>query len=693
MSTPLMPWLRRLQRQQIVIMLAWLLPAWLVVTMVCGRYLPAGAAMASGLLAALVAAILCWRALRRMDLHWLVRRLDAGQAVLQDSSGLLLVDPPQLAPLQRLQRQRVADRLQALDADAGRLAIPRRRILLSWAVAAVVGLFLWLQPAPPRLHDADQSAADLATSAAAQTTGSILVTPPAYTGRPARRVAGLDAQVEQDATLHWTLRLDEPAQSVALHFHDGMKVPLQGHDRDWDGTAVRDQAGLYRVARDGVVDAQQPRQRIDVLVDQAPDIEMLQPAETLTLMAPDQLSQQIDFRVSDDYGIAAASILVTHAHGSGENVQFREQQIPLQPHDQTREGDRVVAHYSHLLAMDQLGVEAGDDVVVRISAIDNRRPQANISRSASHILRWPMQAAAAMDTLDGALQPVLPAYFRSQRQIIMDTEQLLADSETLDADGLLARSDSIGVDQRILRLRYGQFLGEETDIGDHGPGHGAQDDADGAVPPHGGAEALLEEYGHSHDDRDAATLFDPVTRETLRSALNAMWEAERHLRSGEPAAALPHEYEALENIKKVQEASRIYLARSGLETTPLDPQRRLTGERDDLQPRRQQLAALDGDNAVISAAWTALAINQLPDWPALEHWLREARADDDTDDSTLAILQAMDTLRADPQCAVCRQQLLAALWPRLPLPPAGLKPRRPPPQADIWRRAVEAGQP
>ncbi len=65
--------------------------------------------------------------------------------------------------------------------------------------------------------------------------------------------------------------------------------------------------------------------------------------------------------------------------------------------------------------------------------------------------------------LDGLMQQVLPAYFRSQRQIIIDAEKLIGDKRILSKDTFQKRSDAIGVDQHTLRLRYGQFLGEEDE--------------------------------------------------------------------------------------------------------------------------------------------------------------------------------------------------------------------------------------
>src|SRR5690606_1991140 len=148
----------------------------------------------------------------------------------------------------------------------------------------------------------------------------------------------------------------------------------------------------------------------------------------------------------------------------------------------------------------------------------------------------------------------------------------------------------------ILRLRYGQFLGEEaegaprpppthdadaTQAGDHEAGTAHHDD-DGhdhanesgargtGAPMMGREQDVLAEYGHTHDHAEAATLLDPDTRATLKQALDQMWQSELHLRQGRPDQALPFAYKALGFIKEVQQATRIYLARVGPELPPID---------------------------------------------------------------------------------------------------------------------------
>jgi hypothetical protein len=78
-------------------------------------------------------------------------------------------------------------------------------------------------------------------------------------------------------------------------------------------------------------------------------------------------------------------------------------------------------------------------------------------------------------------------------------------------------------------------------------------------------------------------LFDRETKGTLRQALAAMWDAERHLRVAHPHEALAPENRALEIIKALQQADRAYVQRVGFEAAPIDfAGRRLRGDVDDV---------------------------------------------------------------------------------------------------------------
>ncbi|KAK0359212.1 hypothetical protein LTR94_032209, partial [Friedmanniomyces endolithicus] len=86
--------------------------------------------LGAGLLGALIV-----RRAQRFDQVWLVRRLDASRADLEDSSALLFADPQGLGPLQRLQRSRLDQRLGQGMPDELAPDWSRRMIIALWAVA------------------------------------------------------------------------------------------------------------------------------------------------------------------------------------------------------------------------------------------------------------------------------------------------------------------------------------------------------------------------------------------------------------------------------------------------------------------------------------------------------------------------------------------------------------------------------
>jgi hypothetical protein len=198
-----------------------------------------------------------------------------------------------------------------------------------------------------------------------------------------------------------------------------------------------------------------------------------------------------------------------------------------------------------------------------------------------------------------------------------------------------------------------------------------------SAPGFGRGEDVLEDYGHTHDDAEAATLFDSETRATLKAALDRMWNSERELRQGRPGQALPHAYQALDFLKQVQQADRIYLARTGTVLPPIDASRRLTGKRDGIAPGRDPLVAATPASPAPAALWQALdaapgAAASPSDFDAAERWLgaNEHRIPD-----ALGVIAALDAVRRDPDCLPCHRQLRARLWPVLARPPAAPVPR------------------
>ncbi|GAB2489582.1 hypothetical protein [Arenimonas alkanexedens] len=624
-----------------------------------------------------VVPILAWRLRPGRDPRALARRLDA-RADLEDSADLLFATPQALGPLQAMQRQRLAERLAARPADL-RTAWPLRSLLLVWGVcgALAAAMLWWLPfsysltvPLPPR-PTAPVAAAPVATDVSLVNT-ALQIEAPAYTGLAATTQTELSGKLAQDSRLHWRLRFSPQPAAAELVFHDGLRLALTREGEDWTAARTLAKSTLYRIVPAGPLPLRDDAlHRLDVIPDQPPQIRVLTPERSLSLAISGQTRWDLDFEASDDYGLGAARLEITLAQGNGEQVTVKQQTIALRG-----DGDARLRRYVRSLDLPSLGLAEGDDLIVRLSVTDTRTPTPQSSRSASFILRWPMPPSTESTGMEGLVKKALPAYFRSQRQIIIDAEALLADRPRLEADAFMRRANNLGVDQRLLRLRYGQFLGEESEgepepppgyeDGEHsdddGHDHGGEPPA-GPTPP--GGESVLELYGHTHDEAEAATLLDPETRALLKQALDAMWLSEGGLRQGEPADALPHAYRALGFIKQVQQASRIYLARVGLELPAIDETRRMTGDRKGIVSRRTGLAPLDAEPSPALPLWQALAdpgrhTQALDDFAA---WLgeNESRVGD-----PLSLVAAIDALRRDPDCDDCRATLRARLWPLLP---------------------------
>ena len=644
---------------------------------------------AAGLLLIAFIAVLRWR---RRDLRWLLRALNA-RADMEDSADLLAAAPP-TGTLQQLQRQRLQQRLAAHPADL-RTAWPWPRLAVSVPGAALLlaGALLWPQRAPDLGRPA--SGAAIATSPLRLASSQLQIAPPRYTGLRVRRVSTLSASAPQGTQLRWTLTFSGTPRRVALVFLDGRRLPMEQRGNDWQGALRLDASALYRIELDGrLLDADKPH-RLDALPDRPPQLKVLAPARSLSLAPPTQSGWELAFEVEDDYGVATqATLQLTLAQGSGENITFRELSLPLQG-----QGSPLRRRFSHRVALPTLGLQPGDDLIARLVAHDNRSPQPQVARSPALILR--LQAAASEESsgIEGVVKRVLPAYFRSQRQIILDAEALLKQKPKLASERYLQKSDALGVDQRILRLRYGQFLGEEAE-GEPSLPTADEDGHDNETGDHAGHDHpapapastfgqdvdLLEAYGHTHDHAEAATLLDPQTRATLKLALDQMWQSELQLRQGHPERALPFAYKALGYIKQVQQAERIYLARVGPQLPPIDESRRLGGKREGLAPRPDPLRTAPPADAGIATLWQQL--DAVPPRPlsapaleALQAWLRQhgQRVAD-----PLALQAALDALQRDPACKACRERLRALLWPLLPVPPAAVA-RRPAPDAQGQR--------
>jgi hypothetical protein len=683
MSRALLAELRPVRQRRRAIGLALLLPPALALWWLAQHRI--GNAAALIVVAAAVTAYGAWllQDRRRCDLRWYARALNAADRRFDDSAELLLADSATLPALAQLQQRRLQTRLAEHVPDL-RPAWPPLALCGSVALAGVILLLSLWSPHPVTAPVPTASESESAVAVPVRlVSGRLDITPPRYTGIATSQGDTLDARVPEGTQLRWQLGLQPPPRAARLVFHDGRTLELARDGAQWSASSTITAAALYRIEIDAdtpLADAR--RYRLDVIADTPPQIRVDAPDRTLSLRESTQNAWDFDIRASDDYGLGEATLEIVRAQGSGENIAVKQSTQRLRGDGSARE-----RRYRHRIDLTAHELAAGDEVIVRFEVPDNRAPQAQRSRSASYILRLPPPLADDSVGMDGLVRTTLPAYFRSQRQIIIDTEALIAERPKLSEEQFIERSDALGVEQKILRLRYGQFLGEEFESGgahdtpspaekstkdkkdgddDHAaePGEHAHDDAAPTAPKRfGDAGNVLAEYGHTHDHTEAATLLDPDTKRILRVALEAMWQSELHLRSGRPQQALPYEYTALEQIKLVQQATRIYLARVGLELPPVDETRRLSGERAGLRDGTNAAVAASAPDADLDAVWQALRGGSSPDWTRWDAW-QQRRGMQSAD--ALDLAAAADSLRRDASCAPCLRELRDRVWPLLP---------------------------
>jgi hypothetical protein len=628
-------------------------------------------------------------ATRRLDRSWLVRRLNAREHSLEDSAALVFA-ARDLAPLERLQAERIAARVAAIAPESLADAWSRRRIAIAWALgaAALAAILVWQAQAdaPPPLAPVTNSTP--AAPGAPRLTGQrVRIVPPAYTGLPARFSDTLDVRAPQGSRIEWTFGFDPQPQAAAVQLVGGQAIPLANSAEGWSGSLRLDVPSLYRVTAEGMR-VQQPAYRLEPVADEPPQVRVIEPASGLATMAPGQRRWRVVFEASDDYAVdSLARATISTAIGEGENVRFAERTQSVTG-AALKGGDPRRRRFTIDLPLAPYGLQPGSDLVVQLTVADIRAPGPQVVRGPGVILRVPSPKAAEAEGLDLAAKQQLPAYFRSQRQVIIDTEALIKQRRSLSADEFLVRSDTIGVDQRLLRLRYGQFMGMEAEETPRPPLPTADSDEpaepehyDGDGHDHGEAPEspvfgdlgnVLAEFGHTHDESEAATLLDPETRTLLKLALDAMWEAEVNLRTGKPEAALPFENKALDYIKRIQQATRIYLPRIGSQQPPIDMARRLTGKRVGIVAGGTQLTPFVIEDAVPATAWRALGQMGAIDLAGLEGWVRgnSARLRD-----PLGVLAAIDTLRGQPGSRALRDKLRGQLWTVLTRPPAQVRRR------------------
>ncbi len=560
------------------------------------------------------------------------KRIKAIQAMHQRFSdlefSLELLDKPTKNVAEQLQWERVNASFQG-----GNIQLWYKRIgpfLISLGIVlGVYGLSLLSiaeekSPTVQAKLDDKSEAITVANLPIEMISAAVNIVPPSYTDLPKVNQSGLEVKAIKGSDIEWIISLSN-SQDIELELINSNGDGLE-FKREQDRFVLRDRvrsSGIYalRGRKNSTLVFESDYFPLEAVQDLAP---VIQPADKELYryhFTNDPKIMNVKAKVSDDFKVREVFLVATLARGSGENVKFRENRIPV-PRQNFKSEELSVK-----LDLNALDFKQGDELYYYWAAIDNKAPEPNFSRSDTYFINYVDSTGMTEEELIGMAIHVMPDYFRSQRQIIIDTQQLLAVRKNLTEREFNVTSNEIGYDQKMLRLRYGQYLGEEFEESagggqidaensdnllegyehrhdeeneagitanvllptlpqeTHPETHSTEDDS--------GLGGLLDSYLHNHEDVETNTYFEESTKSTLKLALEQMWQSELHLRLFEPDQALPYEEKALEYLKTVQQKSRVYVKRTGFDPPPLkQEEKRLTGDLDDLknQLEKEQIA-------------------------------------------------------------------------------------------------------
>lgn len=514
--------------------------------------------------------------------------LDQSYLQLEESSSLLLKDEVNLNILEKLQLKKVENEINQLEIPNviyKKLKSAIVLLILSVFASILIGKIEPIDLKTDKLSIIGTNSLPADKILPQIESVSLKISPPAYTNAKIRTQKQFSAKIEDGSFLEWIIETNQKVGNLEFIFNDSETVKLSALNDEgtlWKFNRSINKSGFYQVNLDGKLS---DLYRLELIKDEAPFIRITSPKQYSTIDFGEPQKTNLQVQVNDDYGLNDIYISATISSGQGEGVKFKEQNIRF---SDKISGDK---EYKLLKTIDlaSLGMQPGDELYFFIQAVDNRK---QVSRS--DVYQVSIQDTAKLMSMDGMLGGVnlVPEYFRSQRQIIIDTEKLLKDKNSISEEEFKSRSNNLGIDQKLLRLRYGKFLGEESEgeIGvseEHADHEGHEDEEAGA--DFGNAQKIMDSYAHKHDVAEDATFFEPELKSQLKATLTEMWKSELRLRTYKAQEALPFEYKALRLLKDLQQKSRAYVSKTALKTAPIKEEKRLSGELDKIiQPLNER---------------------------------------------------------------------------------------------------------
>lgn len=669
--------------------------------------------------------IMLWRmrtlGLFQLTLEQIVTFIHRERPDLLYSTDLLLKGDGALTSLQRLQKYKAHEALAAIHRQ---IRFPHTLRQSSLLVVLAVLLFVvklyitpHLSPAQTQNETAPATMASLpAMLPAAVDQMRLHISPPPYTQLTPYDAESPAVRVVEGSTLRWEWTFTKPVSMAALIFNSKDTSRLKSVNSTYTLQRSVQAPGFYQLIWQADTSSVQasPYYKLDVTPDLSPQVSVDNLNQFTEVSFKTTRQIQVHTTLRDDYGLSDAYIIATVAKGSGESVKFREEKLSFQEMPISGRSKKA----TRTLNLVKLGLEPGDELYFYAEAWDIKSPHRQRSRTETFFVSIPDTTQQEVAEDAGLGVDLMPTYFRSQRQIIIDTEKLIRDKKTISSEAFKNRSNELGYDQKVLRLKYGEFLGEEFESGiavehvDEAPGdHDDHEEEEDVTKKFGHVhdtenehnlvadkqpdhhqhhegddkkESPLAAFAHQHDDAEEATFFFQSTRVKLKAALTIMWDAELHLRLYTPEKSLPYQYKALKLLKEISNDSRIYVHKTGFDPPPVKEDKRLSGDLSAVHGSsgQRQVATSESWPAIRKALRVTEALLQQPQ-PVLSSTARTTIKQSGVELAALALetpgqyLDALSAIQAIGENKIDRQQLTDLLyklrqtyWRVLPTPTA-----------------------
>ncbi|UWX54572.1 hypothetical protein NYZ99_17050 [Maribacter litopenaei] len=253
---------------------------------------------------------------------------------------------------------------------------------------------------------------------------------PGYTQKADEYTSQMNLDVLEGSRVTWNIQFDQSLNGVQLQFGEDSLYMDKIKDT-YSKTKLADYSSFYAIKfRDSLGNAYlSDLYALETYSDEPPSIELegLQQFSSFEYESPQKLTFKT--QLNDDFGLTDVAIIATVSKGSGESVKFREERLGF---DSKLVAGTKNQNFTKTLNLKELNMGPGDELYFYVEAKDNKQPGPNISRTETFfsVIEDTVTNQFAVEGTLGA--DLMPDYFRSQRQLIIDTEKLIAEKPVIE---------------------------------------------------------------------------------------------------------------------------------------------------------------------------------------------------------------------------------------------------------------------